>query len=134
MTDHPIARQMLGYLIVRGGVHALAYPKALEELTGATVSKLLNIPNIPNSAFPETKRWEGQGLHRTLYRFSEQDCQNLGAVWRGEHPDDGQEVGVEQGPPTGGQPADFPESPERFVPGYDPSELAEIAKKMMNSK
>ena len=33
-TDHPIARQMLGYLFVRGGVHALAYAKALEELTG----------------------------------------------------------------------------------------------------
>jgi hypothetical protein len=25
MTDRPIARQMLGYLFVRGGVHALAY-------------------------------------------------------------------------------------------------------------
>ena len=46
MTDHPIARQMLGYLFVRGGVHELAYAKALEELTGATVSKMLNIPKL----------------------------------------------------------------------------------------
>ncbi len=43
---------MLGYLLVRGGVHALAYAKALEELTGVTVSKMLNNPSIPNSAFP----------------------------------------------------------------------------------
>jgi Mn-containing catalase len=105
LTDHPIARQMLGYLFVRGGVHALAYAKALEELTGATVSKLLNIPNIPNSAFPETKKWEDQGLHRTLYRFSEQDFPNLGAVWKGEHPEDDQEVEVKQGPPEGGKEA-----------------------------
>src|SRR5215217_2446793 len=112
MTDHPIARQMLGYLFVRGGVHALAYAKALEELTGATVSKLLNIPNVPNSKFPETRQWEDRGLHRTLYRFSETDFHNLGAVWTGTHPDDGQEVSVEQGLPPGGQAADFPESPE----------------------
>ena len=134
MTDHPIARQMLGYLFVRGGVHALAYAKALEELTGATVSKLLNIPNIPNSAFPETKKWEDQGSHRTLYRFSETDFNNLTSVWKGVHPEDGEELGVEQGPPEGGQQADFPEAPEHFVPGYDPGELAEIAKRMMDGK
>lgn len=120
MTDHPIARQMLGYLLVRGGVHALAYAKALEELTGATVSRMLNIPNIPNSAFPETKQWEDQGSHRTLYRFSETDFTNLATVWKGVHPDDGEEVGVEQGPPAGGEQADLPESPEHFAPGYDP--------------
>jgi len=132
MTDHAIARQMLGYLFVRGGVHALAYAKALEELTGATVWKLLNIPNVPNSHFPETKQWEDRGLHRTLYRFSETDFHNLGAVWNGTHPEDGQEVTVEQGPPAGGQPADFPEAPEHFVPGYDVGELAEIAKRIMD--
>lgn len=30
MTDHPVAREMIGYLLVRGGVHILAYAKALE--------------------------------------------------------------------------------------------------------
>ncbi len=42
MTDHPVAPQMLDYLLVR--VHALAYAKALEKLTKATVSKMLNRP------------------------------------------------------------------------------------------
>lgn len=45
-TDHPIARQMLGYLFMRG-VHALAYAKALEEPTGADVKKMLPIPSCP---------------------------------------------------------------------------------------
>jgi hypothetical protein len=96
------------------------------------VSKLLNIPNVPNSKFPETKQWEDQASHRTLYRFSETDFHNLGAVWKGTHPDDGQEVFVEQGPPAGGHAADFPEAPEHFVPGYEVGELAEIAKRMMD--
>ena len=50
---------------------------------------MLNIPNIPNSAFPETKKWEDQGSHRTLYRFSETDFTNLASVWKGVHPEDG---------------------------------------------
>ena len=77
-----------------------------------------------------TSSWEDQGSHRTLYRFSEIDFNNLASVWKGVHPDDGEEVGVEQGPPAGGEQADFPESPEHFAPGYDPGELAEIAKRM----
>ncbi len=48
------------------------------------------------------------------------------------HPEDGEELSVQQGPPEGGAQADFPESPEHFAPGYDPGELAEIAKKMMD--
>jgi Mn-containing catalase len=34
MTENPAARAMLGYLFVRGGVHAMAYAKALQTLTG----------------------------------------------------------------------------------------------------
>lgn len=34
MTEHPVAREMIGYLLVRGGVHIVAYAKALEILTG----------------------------------------------------------------------------------------------------
>src|SRR5688572_33438253 len=33
MTENKAAREMLGYLFVRGGVHAMAYAKALETLT-----------------------------------------------------------------------------------------------------
>ena len=131
MTDHPIARQMLGYLLVRGGVHQVAYGKALEKLTGAEVTKMLNIPNVPNSKFPETQQFEKQGNHRTLYRFSPDDFQDVGQVWNGPHPDDGEEVQVVDGLPEGGQPADPPESPGEYAPGYDPGELQDIVNSMM---
>jgi manganese catalase len=133
MTDHPIARAMLGYLLVRGGVHQVAYAKALEELTGANVTKMLNIPNISNDKFPETRPYNEQGIHRTLYRFSPDDFRDIDKVWKGPHPEDGQEVFVEDGPPEGGQAADPPEEPSVYAPGYDPGELAEIAQHMMRA-
>jgi Mn-containing catalase len=61
---------MLGYLFVRGGVHALAYARALETLTGVEMSKMLPIPNIGNAVFPEARRFMEGGLHLKLYRFS----------------------------------------------------------------
>jgi Mn-containing catalase len=132
MTDHPTARAMLGYLLVRGGVHQVAYAKALERVTGAEVTKMLNIPNVPNSKFPETRRHEDAGLHRTLYRFSPEDFRDIDKVWQGLHPEDGQEVRVVDGPPEGDEAPPSPEQPENFVPGYDPGELAEIAQRMMS--
>src|SRR5690606_23325788 len=73
MTKDPCARQMLGYLFVRGGVHALAYAKALETLTGVKMSELLPIPKIANAMFPEAKQFQDLGFHRHLYRFSPDD-------------------------------------------------------------
>ena len=132
MTDHPIARQMIGYLLVRGGVHQVAYAKALESVTGVEVTKMLNIPNVPNSNYPETRQYEDAGLHRTLYRFSPDDFRDIDKIWTGTHPEDGQELHVEDGPPEGGPPANHPEQPANFAPGYDPGELAEIAQRMMS--
>jgi Mn-containing catalase len=97
LTNHPIARQMLGYLLVRGGVHQVAYAKALEELTGVEVPKMLNIPNISNSKFPETRQWEERGLHRVLYRFSEDDYQDVEQVWRGTIPRTARRSGSSKG-------------------------------------
>ena len=131
MTDHPIARRMVGYLLVRGGVHQVAYAKALEQLTGVEVTKMLNIPNIPNSKFPETREHEQKGLHRTLYRFSPEDYRDIDKVWVGSHPEDGEELRVADAPPEGSAKPEQPETPEMFVPGYDPGELAEIASRMM---
>ena len=130
-TDHPIARKMLGYLFVRGGVHALAYGKALNELTGVAVENLLPIPKIPNADFDDARQWEDQGSHRTLYRFSADDFKDIAAIWKGTHPEDGSELVVHDGPPDGGPPADPPEEPAVFAPGRDSAELAEIAARLM---
>ena len=40
MVEHPAARALTGYLLVRGGVHQVAYARALERLTGADLMKL----------------------------------------------------------------------------------------------
>lgn len=86
MTDHPTARAMLGYLLVRGGVHQVAYAKALEEVTGADVTKMLNIPAIENDKFPETKQHRDSNSHRTLYRFSPDDFKDIDKVWKAPIP------------------------------------------------
>ena len=52
-VDDPTARACVGFLLVRGGVHIVAYAKALEKLTGVDVGKLLPIPDISNKRFPE---------------------------------------------------------------------------------
>ncbi len=70
MAKEPTARALTGFLLVRGGVHIVAYAKALEKLSGVAVGKLLPIPDISNKRFPESKRHEDAGLHRILYRFS----------------------------------------------------------------
>jgi Mn-containing catalase len=132
MTDHPVAREMLGYLLVRGGVHALAYAKALETLTGTDVKNMLPIPNIENAAFPETRKFEDAGFHRKLYRFSPDDYRDCAKIWNGPAPDGSGDLEVVDGPPEGSSsPPDFAESPETFAPGITEEEMQEIAKKLM---
>lgn len=103
MTSDPCAREMLGYLFVRGGGHALAYAKELEQLTGVEMSKMLPIPRIANKSVPEARKFEQEGSHRRLYRFSLNDFRDAGLVWQGNHPDDGQPLEFLDGPPDGGK-------------------------------
>jgi len=130
MTDNPSARMMLGYLFVRGGVHALAYAKALEELTGTNISKMLPIPKIENSVFPEARKFEERGFHRKLYRFSPDDYRQISKIWTGASPDGSGRLEVVDGPPEGGELIDMPAISEEFAPEYHPGELYEIAKKL----
>lgn len=39
MVEHPAARALTGYLLVRGGVHQIAYARAIEKLTGADLKR-----------------------------------------------------------------------------------------------
>ncbi len=129
MTRNPVAREMIGYLLVRGGVHIVAYAKALEKLTGVDLTRMLPIPKIENAKFPEARKFEERGLHRTLYRFSLKDYQDVAKIWRGTHPDGG-ELQVVDGPPEGGEIPIYPDVPEEFAPGFSAEEIAELAKKL----
>jgi Mn-containing catalase len=134
-TDHPIARQMLGYLLVRGGVHMLAYAKALEDLTGCDVKKMMPIPNINDADFKEAKPFVDRGLHARLYRFSPDDFKDINAIWTGEHPFDGAPLEVRDGLPEeeAGRMADPQEEPAVFAPGVHPEELKEIADRLLRA-
>jgi len=101
LTDNPAARQMLGYLFVRGGVHAHAYALAFEELTGVEIKKMLPIPKIENVALPESRPFEDKGFHRKLYRFSPDDYKEVAAIWHGQALDGSGPLEVVDGPPEG---------------------------------
>lgn len=136
MTADPTARAMVGFLLVRGGVHIVAYAKAIEKLSGVPVGKLLPIPDISNKRFPEAARHEARGLHRILYRFSVDDYKRVGEIWQGEHPEDGKELRVEEGPPDGTAPPELESEPQLTAPtgpdapSLDPEIITHYAKKI----
>ena len=128
MTSDPTARAMVGFLLVRGGVHIVAYAKALEKLTGADVSKLLPIPDVSNKKFPEARKHEEQGLHRILFRFSPEDYTQIDQIWNGSHPEDGEELTVSDEIPEGAPWPDLDDEPQLVSPGVDPDMIAHFAK------
>lgn len=137
MTTNPAARTMLGYLFVRGGVHAFAYARALETLTGVEMSKMLPIPNIGNKVFPEAKKFMDQGSHLKLYRFSPNDYQEAGTIWSGTAPEAYTEglggtdkLEFVDAPPAGGNLANLAGIASSFAPNYAPEEIFEIASKL----
>jgi Mn-containing catalase len=130
MVDHPAARALTGYLLVRGGVHQVAYARAVENLTGADLSKLFPAPRIPTDKIPECKPHIERGVHTKLYRFSPSDYQELAAVFNGVHPETGDELEVVDEPPEGFPPFDLPAQEGVFAPDYAPEEVAEIARKL----
>lgn len=136
MTDNPAARAMLGYLFVRGGVHAMAYAKALETLTGVEMSKMLPIPNIANKSFPEARKFMEEGSHLKLYRFTQGEYSEASAIWNGAAPATYTEGVVEgnfefvDAPPAGGDLTHLAGIASSFTPNYAPEEIMEIANKL----
>ena len=130
MTKDPAAREMLGYLFVRGGVHAAAYGKALEKLTGTSMNKMLPIPKIGNEVFPEAKKYLDMGSHTKLYRFSPDDYRDIGAIWDGPVPDGGTAEVVDGPPTTAGDHVELAGIGSAFAPDYHPEEIFEMAQKL----
>ena len=130
MTSDPTARAMVGFLLVRGGVHIVAYAKALEKLTGANVGALLPIPDVSNKKFPEARIHEEKGLHRVLFKFSPQDYTRAGEIWNGAHPEDGSELEFRDEIPEGSPWPDLDEEPQLSSPGVDPDMIKFFAQKL----
>ena len=133
MND-PVSREVCGYLLVRGGVHAHGYALALKQLTGVEMEKMLPVPNIPTEKFPEARRYLQEGSHRRLYTFSPRDYAEIGAIWgNSEQALPGDPAGrleVVDGDPDGGKIPDLAGISAAFTPDYQPEEIFEIATKL----
>jgi Mn-containing catalase len=130
MVDHPAARALTGYLLVRGGVHQVAYARALERLTGADLTNLFPSPRIATEKIPECKPYLERGEHLRLYRFSPDDYHEIASVFTGPHPETGEDLEVVDGAPDGFKPEDLPAQPSVFAPDYAPEEISEIATRL----
>jgi Mn-containing catalase len=130
MVEHPAARALTGFLLVRGGVHQVAYARAVEKLTGADLMKMFPAPRIATEKIPESKPHIKRGEHLRLYRFSPSDYVELAAVFNGPHPETGEDLEVVDDPPEGAPAYDLAPQPAVFAPDYAPEEIAEIAAKL----
>jgi Mn-containing catalase len=129
-------REVCGYLLVRGSVHAHAYALALKKLTGVAIEKMLPTPNIPLAKIPECQKYLAEGSHRRLYTFSPSDYRAMAGIWEGEMalPDDPPgELQVVEGMPDGGRIHDLVGQPSAFTPDYAPEEFYEIAQRLTKS-
>ncbi len=133
MTTNQAARDVIGYLMVRGGVHQAAYAMALRKITGVEITKMLPTPNIDDSKIPEAKKWQAIGSHRKLYTFSDTDYGDVAGVWSGTADwADNEPLEVITGVPE--YAAEGPvvgECRSMFSPDYAPEEIYEIAAQLM---
>jgi Mn-containing catalase len=128
----PTGREVCGYLLVRGSVHAHAYALALKNLTGVDIEKMLPTPNINLDRIPECQKYLDEGSHRRLYTFSPEDYRDIAGVWTGAAlpGDPPGELEVVPGAPDGGKIHDLTGDPSVFAPNYAPEEMFEVAQKL----
>lgn len=133
LTD-PTGREVCGYLLVRGSVHAHAYALALKQITGVEIEKMLPTPNINLDKIPECQKYLQEGSHRRLYTFSPGDYTEMAGIWgNGEMALPGDppgELEVVEGMPDGGKIHQLTGVPSAFTPNYAPEEMFEIATKL----
>ena len=133
-TTEPTGREVCGYLLVRGSVHAHAYALALKKLTGVAIEQMLPTPNINLDRIPECQKYLNEGSHRRLYSFSPDDYQEASGIWgNGEVALPGDppgELELVEGHPEGGKIADLAGNYGAFAPDYAPEEMFEIATKL----
>jgi len=129
-VEHPAARALTGYLLVRGSVHQVAYARALENLTGANLTKLFPSPRIPTEKIPDCKP-----AHQA--RRSSAHLPLLRERLSGDRRDLQRNASRDRGGPRGRRRAARRLPAERSAlgagsvrPDYAPEEIAEIAARL----
>jgi Mn-containing catalase len=130
----PTGREVCGYLLVRGSVHAHSYALALKKLTGVEIEKMLPTPNIPLAKIPECQKYLDEGSHRRLYTWSPDDYKEISGIWSNDEValpgDPPGPLEVVDGMPEGGKMQQLQGVPSAFTPDYSPEEFYEIAAKL----
>jgi Mn-containing catalase len=127
-------REVCGYLLVRGSVHAHAYGLALKQLTGVEMEKMLPVPNIELGKIKEAQKYLDEGSHRRLYTWGEDTYKSMAGIWgNGEQAlagDPPGELEVVDGLPEGGKIHELTGMASAFSTDYAPEEMFEIASKL----
>ena len=93
--------------------------------------KLFPAPYIPTDKIPECRPHIKAGLHKCLYRFSQDDFHELAAVFNGPHPETGEDLVIaDEIAPEGAPANDLPPQTAVFAPGPDPEMISEIAARL----
>ena len=127
-------REVCGYLLVRGSVHAHSYALALKKITGVEIEKMLPTPNIDLSKIPECQKYLDEGSHRRLYTWGEDTYKSMAGIWgQGEQALPGDppgELEVVNGLPEGGKIHELTGMASAFATDYAPEEMFQIATKL----
>ena len=127
-------REVCGYLLVRGSVHAHSYALALKKITGVAIEKMLPTPNINLSNIPECQKYLDEGSHRRLYTWGEDSYRSMAGIWGGGEQalagDPPGELEVVDGLPEGGKIHELTGMASAFSTDYAPEEMFEIATKL----
>ena len=127
-------REVCGYLLVRGSVHAHSYALALKKITGVEIEKMLPTPNINLSKIPECQKYLDEGSHRRLYTWGEDKYREMAGIWgNGEQALPGDppgELEVVDGLPEGGKIHELTGMASAFATDYAPEEMFAIAEKL----
>ena len=130
----PTGREVCGYLLVRGSVHAHSYALAIQKLTGVDLKQMLPTPNINLDKIPECQKYLDEGSHRRLYTFSPDDYTEMAGIWSNDEValpgDPPGNLEVVRGMPDGGKIQQLAGVPCAFTPDYAPEEMYEIASKL----
>lgn len=123
MSTNKTFRETLAFLMVRDHAHQNAFTKALETL-GVDWGKVIPVPEIDITRYPECRKYLDAGLHNVQFNFR-LDPTRIGEIYQGKSPSrKGGTLSVTE-PPTGAPVPVLPELAVEHSPGL-PSELTPV--------
>ncbi|MGE7666593.1 manganese catalase family protein [Ureibacillus composti] len=133
-ATHPVAREVIGYLLVREGAHIIAFAKAIEMATGVNAVKMLPNCTTEHHVLEAARKYEERGDGHVLYTWNfVGDYRDIDKIWKGIHPATGQPLLVLEGiPEERGKVPNLKELQEEYSPGISTDEYQDILKRLLS--